>query len=252
MSQQALPGLAVSARPVCPLCGGKLVMRRCRACQKDTPAPCDTAWKRWVRGLEQTVRSRCEAAGLRHLEAPTWRALMLDDALPPETAPLVADIAALPFSARRYRRNIDRAVLASMLLGAVIDLGVRREADDKRYPVRDVAFLAACRIREEADRRGVPLDEVDARTKGEIVYRAALEHQTRKRLMRTGLRGGELERAVVTTVDRELAAIASHQQQTRRLVAAPLRVETTGPRIDDGVAEDEAAEAEAERKGQAA
>ena len=57
-----------------------------------------------------------------------------------------------------------------------------------------------------------------------------------------GLRGTALERAVTAVVDRQEAACAAEKGQ--RFAIEELRIEVSAVRVDDGVAEEEAAEAE--------
>lgn len=65
----------------------------------------------------RTVIARVEGAGFP-FEAglTTWDALLLDQPLPAETAPLVVDIARLPFSLSRYQEALNQALAASIAL----------------------------------------------------------------------------------------------------------------------------------------
>lgn len=254
-SQPAL--LDVGARPAkppwsCPTCGGtKKKAGRCKPCVVEPPKPTGTTGKKWISGILRVVRTR-----LAHLPdrvvMETWEALLLDSRpIPEEARVLVADVAALPFSAKRYQRALDRALCASQLLGILAELGVRREADDQRDPQRDIASLAARRIFEERDRLDVA--DLGGRRTADILWRCIFEHRARKRLARTGLKGAALERAVIAEADRDEAAIETDLARTSR-VGTGLRIEAPAVHVDDG-AEEEAAEiesAEAARKGRKA
>jgi hypothetical protein len=222
------------------MCGGtKKKLGRCKPCFSETPKPGGRAWCRWTNGIRDVVRARLAALPESAI-IDTWTALLLDRGEVPEGArAIVADIAAIPFSARRYQRSIERALLASFFVYDLGKLGVQREADDARDPQRDLAHLAAARVQVEEDRRG---EELSAVERAGILVRAVLEHYARKKLTAQGLRGAALERAVTVVVDRQEASFAAEKGQ--RFAIAAARIEVLELRVSDGDAEEEAAEAE--------
>lgn len=235
----------------CPMCGGtKKKSGRCKPCYIEPPKPCGRAWSVWTRGVRHVVEKRLASAGLGRLLSETWPAIVLEDRpVPAEAAALLVDVLALPISAKKYQRTLDRALLASQLLYIAAECGVRREADDERDPQRDIASLAATRIFAEQDARG--LEDLGGRRVAEILWRCIYEHRARRRLAKQGLKGAALERAVVVAADRDEAESLAAMAHTHR-VDLGLRVEAPVARVDDGAAEEEAAEiesAEAAQKG---
>ena len=231
----------------CPTCGGTTKKAgRCKPCHIEPPKPTGTTGKKWISGILRVVRTR-----LAHLPdrvvMETWEALLLDSRpIPEEARALVADIALLPFSAKRRRRLEDRCVLAATLAPTVALFRVERDSAD-RDPRGDVAREASKRIMAAEDAAG---GEIGGRARAAIVTRCVLEHNARKRFARTGLRGDSLERAVQAEAERDEAAIEVDLARTNR-VSTGLRIAPTAVRVDDG-AEEEAAEiegAEAARKG---
>lgn len=242
MMQALLLDIGPKARRRCPICDGPIKAGRCRPCQKDTPAIGGPAWHRWTRGIDRVVRARLDAAGLSRLWADTWEALLLDTPMPAAAAPLVADIARLPFSPKRYQRFVDRAVTASQLIYILARGGVRREADDERDPVRDIAAVAAERMQVQEDRRAA--GEVFERVHdAEILHEAVLEHRARKALRRAGLRGQALERAVRARVEREMAPLRGSWGRPSDEYPRDARIEVTGLRVAAPEDEDAALEA---------
>lgn len=227
-------------RAPCPLCGGaRFKLGRCKPCFSETPKPGGRTWCTWTNGIRDVVRTRL-AALTESVITTTWEALLLDRIeVPAEARPLVADIAALPFSVRWYQRKLDVALTASFFVYDLAKLGVRREAGDDRDPQRDIALVAARRVQAEEARRGETLGSVE---RGALLVRAVLEHYARKRLAAQGLRGVALERAVTVVVDRQETAYAAEKGQ--RFAPEQLRIEAPAARVDDGVAEEEAAEIE--------
>lgn len=251
MTSLLLPGVELGAKPKpsCPRCGGKLVMRRCRPCQKDTPRIGGAAWKRWTNGLQRIVVARCEAAGLGRLDLATWEALLLDTSMPPETAALVADIATLPFSAKRYRAVLDRAVTRSMIFYGLAKLP---EMKPSLFPHKadNIAGVASKKIWAQRDR--VAAGEVfERRHDAELVHEAIVEYETREALQGR-LRGAVLETAVQEAVAREAERVrgfwgrpSDEYRKAARVELRGLRVEALPVRLADGIAEEEAAEVEA-------
>jgi len=95
----------------CPRCRGKVVRRRCRACDKDTPSPGTPSWSRWTMNISREIRDRCWKAGLQAHAMPAMEAIVFDrGTCPPEVAELLADIAALPCSRARYEVVLERAL----------------------------------------------------------------------------------------------------------------------------------------------
>ena len=227
-------------RAPCPLCGGtRFKLGRCKPCFSETPKPGGRTWCTWTNGIRDVVRARL-AALPESVITTTWEALLLDRGeVPAEAQSLVADIAALPFSARRYQRKLDVALTASFFVYDLARLGVRRETDDERDPQRDIALVAAGRVKAEEERRG---EQLDAPERATLLLRAVLEHYARKKLTARGLRGAALERAVTAVVDRQEAAFAAEKGQ--RFSIEGLRIDVPAVRVDDAVAEEEAAEAE--------
>lgn len=261
MAQPPLLDLGPPPLPACAMCGGKLARARCRPCQKDTPAPGGPAWRRWTRGIDRVVRARLDGAGLGRLWAATWEALLLDGVVPPEAAALVADIARLPFSRRRYHRVIDRALLHSQIETMLSRAGLPN-GERGGWVASNVAMAAAERIQSQRDRFAA--GEVFERVHdAEIVHEAVLEHELRVALRRKGLRGVRLEQAVAARVTEEMQAVRGsygrpsdeYPRAARFEVVLP-RVAPAAVRIEDEelvvteAAEDEAAGAP--RRGRAA
>jgi hypothetical protein len=244
------------------MCGGKLARARCRPCQKDTPAPGGPAWRRWTRGIDRVVRARLDGAGLGRLWAPTWEALLLDGVVPPEAAPLVADIARLPFSSKRYQRVIDRALLHSQIETMLSRAGLPN-GERGGWVASNVAMAAAERIQAQRDR--VAAGEIFERVHdAEIVHEAVLEHELRVALRRKGLRGARLEQAVAARVAEEMQAVRGSYGRPSDEYPREMRIELVLPRVaaptplrieDEELAVTEAAEDEAAgapRRGRAA
>lgn len=259
MKQAALLDVGAAAPPACPMCGGPIRSGRCRPCQKDTPPIGGAAHDRWTRGIDRVVRARLDGAGLGRFWAATWEALMLDTPIPAETAPLVADIARLPFSHRRHQRLQGRALLHSqletMLCGAGYPNGERGS-----WVASNIAGAAADLIMAQRDR--VEAGEAFERVHdAELVHQAVLEHGIRAALRAKGLRGQSLDVAVRARVEREMALArgtwgrpSDEYPTAARFDVEALRVALPG-RIDvDDEAVLEAAEdeaAEAPREGRA-
>lgn len=250
MTQALLLGVIRGPKPKasCKLCGGKLVMRRCRPCQKDTPRLGGAAWSRWTRGLCRTVRARCESAGHGRLALATWEGLMLDEPLPIETTPLVADIAALPFSHRRYQRCIDVAVIRAQLETHLIGQGYPNGPAGK-WVADNIAGVAAEKIQAQRDRIAAG-DVFERRHDAEFVHEAIVEHEARQEL-KGRLRGEPLETAIRDWVEREAERVrgrwgrpSDEYPRTARVELAGLRFEAPAARVDDSAAEEEAAEIE--------
>lgn len=253
MKQAALLDVGASARSPCPMCGGPIRSGRCRPCQKDTPPLGGPAHDRWTRGIDRVVRARLDGAGLGHLWAATWEALMLDTPIPPETAPLVADIARLPFSHRRFQRMVTRALLHSQLETMLCRAG-HPNGERGGWVASNTAGRAADLIM--AQRARVDAGEVFERAHdAELVHQAVLEHGVRAALRAKGLRGQRLDVAVRGRVEREMALVrgtwgrpSDEYPAAARIdvgalrVALPVRID-----VDDEAAleaaEDEAADA---------
>ena len=98
---------------------------RCRTCDKgEIPEPGKPAHRRWTRGIGRVIRRRLEERGIGHLDLDAYRAIVLGDVvLPDPCRALLADLAALPCSAAKYRRLLDRAVLQAQAYHALRKLG---------------------------------------------------------------------------------------------------------------------------------
>lgn len=248
MTTLSPPDLAPKAKLCCLLCGGKLAQRRCRPCQKDTPRPGGAAWRRWTRGIDRVVRARLDAAGLGRLWASTWEALLLDAPMPAETATLVADIATLPLSPKRYQAALDRAVTRSQIMYALA--GAVLGSKDDPHKADNIAGIAAQKIWAQRDRVAAG-EAFERRHDAKLVHEAVVEYEARATLKRC-LRGEALEAAVRAAVAREAERVrglwgrpSDEYPRAARVEAATLRIGLPPFRVDDAVAEDEAAEAEA-------
>jgi hypothetical protein len=181
----------------------------------------------------------------------TWEALLLDNReIPPEAAPYVADIARLPFSARRYKRVVDQALTRAHIGYRLAEQGICATPADP-HKVDNVAGRAAALIWAQRDRvtAGEDFERVhDA----ELVEQALLEHEARELLVEKGWRKGPKFDAEVTRLV-ELAmrdVRGSYGRPSDEYPTAPrfdvgrLRIALSPVRVDDGVAEQEAAELE--------
>lgn len=200
------------------------------------------------------VRARLDGAGLGGFWAATWEALMLDTPIPPATAPLVADIARLPFSHRRYQRLQSRALLHSQLETMLCRAGYPN-GERGGWVASNIAGRAADLIMAQRDR--VEAGEAFTRAHdAELVHQAVLEHGVRAALRARGLRGPGLDAAVRARVETDMALVRgtwgrpSDEYPTgARIEALALRVDVHAVPVwldDEAVveaAEDEAAEA---------
>ena len=127
---------------------------------------------------------------------------MEDTPLPVETAALVADLAGLPFSRRRYGRKRDEALLRATLGKHLYAQGLRATTGDP-YRVDNVAGRAAALIFAQRDRtaRG---EVFERQHEAEFVEQALLEHETRDALTAKGLRGKKLDAAVRAAVEKAM------------------------------------------------
>ena len=233
------------ARPPCSTCGGPRRARgRCRPCEKDHPAPGGSAWRRWTRGIDRVLRARLDGAGLDRFWVKALAAVLGDEPIPPEVAPLVADLARLPCSPRRYRRKLDQALTRSQIGQQLYEQGLRGTARDP-HRVDNIAGRAAELIWAQRDR--VAAGEVfERRHDAELVEQAVLEDEAREQLRARGLRGARVEAAVVATVARAMEGVWGTYGRPRAL-----RVAVEGLRIavdvvcDEEAAAEEAAEVEA-------
>lgn len=250
MKQTAL--LDVGAKPPwsCPLCGGtSKKLGRCRPCFIEPPAPGGPAHARWTRGIFRVVRTK-----LAHLPdrvvMDTWEALLLDNReIPPEAAPYVADIARLPFSARRYKRVVDQALTRAHIGYRLAEQGICATPADP-HKVDNVAGRAAALIWAQRDRvtAGEDFERVhDA----EFVEQALLEHEARELLVEKGWRKGtksetevaRLVKIAMRDVRGSYGRPSDEYPAAARVVAESFRIAPLDLRVDDG-AEAEAAELE--------
>jgi len=246
--------LDVGGKPAwsCPMCGGiSRKLGRCRPCFIEPPAPGGPAWRRWTRGIDRVMRARLDAAGLGRLWCDTWEALLLDERpIPPEAVPLVSDLARLPFSARRYQRVVDQALTSAHIGYRLAEQGIRPTAADP-YKVNNVSRRAAALIWAQRDRvtAGEDFERVhDA----ELVEQALLEHEAREQLVAARWRNGpKLEAEVARLVELAMRGVrgsygrpSDEYPTAARFDVGALRIALPPVRVDDGDAEQEAAEIE--------
>lgn len=237
-SQLSLLGNVPSLPLTCLMCGGPIRSRRCRRCQSDTPTFGGPAHRRWTKGISAVLRGRLKDAGLSDLWFETWRALLEDSPLPPETAPLVGDLAALPFSLARYQAKLNRAVMAANLLYVMTD--VVREPGDKTDPKQDLAAIIADRVWSQRER--LARGEGEEVAEAEIMLEAQVEFYARKTLARR-LRGGVLEAAVRARVTAIMVPYRGMFEATpldgpTRIVVVPCtRISATAQEVADHEAE---------------
>jgi hypothetical protein len=180
---------------------------------------------------------------------------MLDNRpIPPEAAPLVADIARLPFSHKRYQRAIGEALTRAQIGRHLHEQGLRGTARDP-YRVNNVAGRAAALIWAQRDRVAAG-EAFERRHDAELVEQALLEHEAREQLRADGWKGARLEAEVGRLVEitmregrgsygrpsDEYPTQARFAVDRARVVlerALPVRVE-----MEEGLAEEEAAEIE--------
>lgn len=176
------------------------------------------------------VRARLDGAGLGHLWAATWTGLMLDEPLPVETAPLVADIARLPFSHRRYQRLQSRALLHSQIETMLCRAGYPN-GERGGWVASNIAGRAADLIM--AQRAQVEGGEASARAHdAELVHQAVLEHQHRTRLRGKGLRGPHLERVVAERTEADMVLVRGTWGRPSDEYPKEARIEPLTLRVD--------------------
>lgn len=235
----------------CPTCGGtKKKLGRCKPCHVEPPKPGGGAWDRWTKGILRVVRTR-----LAHLSegviADTWEALLLDSRpIPEEVRALVADVAALPFSAKRYDRAANQGLTTHFVQVTLAEQGVRgTDADPHR--VNNIARRAAALIWAQRDR--VEAGEAFERQHdAELVEQAVLEQEARDLLRSEGWRNGvkldrEIDRLVAIAMRDERGTYgrpSDEYPKDARIKVADFRIASAATvRVDDG-AEEEAAETE--------
>lgn len=121
--------MSASTLPHCILCCRtvKGARPRCHTCVKGNwPAPGSPAWSRWVKGLVRTMGARCMAKGVpASAQSAALACMMLGDGpMPPEVAPLIPDILAMPTSLVAYNELVDRAVVRAQVYGTLCREGV--------------------------------------------------------------------------------------------------------------------------------
>lgn len=247
MNQPVLLDVGPKPPPApCSTCGGPRRARgRCRPCEKDTPAPGGRAWDRWTRGIDCVVRARLDGAGLDGLWVAVIGAILFDHGpVPPAAAPLVADLMALPCSHRRYQRKLDQAITRAQIGYHLAEQGLRGTARDP-HRVDNVAGRAAELIWAQRDRVAAG-ETFERRHDADLVEQAVLEHEAREQLRARGLRGKRLEAAVVSTVARAIEDVWGSHERPRalRVAVEGVRIAVEQVRVDDGGAEEEAAEIE--------
>lgn len=159
---------------------------------------------------------------------------MLDEPLPPETAGLVADVAKVPFTSKRYQRAVDQAVTRSQVETMLCNAGYP-DGVDGGWVADNIAGRAAALIWAQRDR--VAAGEVFTRAHdAELVHQAVLEHGLREVYREKGLRGARLEEVVADRVEREMALVrgtwgrpSDEYPKAARVAAPALRVDAYEP-----------------------
>lgn len=119
------------------------------------------------------IRDRLEAAGLRALVFPAIEAILADEGpVPTETAVLLADIAALPCSPRRYERALRRASRWDAVYLALRERGYDRDEAERIATQEADAYEASLasprRVSTEPERLRVEVDRIRVATADEL------------------------------------------------------------------------------------